>query len=82
MRQAIVTKYFGPTNSKGSRIQAKCAAKTIYVHYMSELNPDQMHEFAAKELQKKLGWDKYGALIGGGMPDGSGYCFVLIEKAA
>ena len=31
--QAIRTRYIGPTNTRDSRIQAKCEAKTIYVSY-------------------------------------------------
>ena len=56
IRQAIRTKYLGPTDTKGSRIQAKCDAKTITVHYKSELNSEQNHIQAAKELCKRLGW--------------------------
>lgn len=75
-KQAICTKYFGPTNSRGSRIQAKSASgKTITVPYDHALDAFENHEKAAKALCKKLDWK--GELVGGGMKDG--YCFVFVE---
>ena len=41
--QAIRTKYFGPTNSRGSCIQAKCEARTIYMPYRHELDIYENH---------------------------------------
>lgn len=65
MRQAIRTKFFGPTNSKGSRIQAKCAAKTIYVNWDYSMNQDDNHAKAAKILADQLGWSTFGDYVGG-----------------
>jgi len=70
--QAIITKYIGPTNTRGSRIQAKCEAKTIYVGYDHSLNAEGNHVAAAKELAEKLGWT--GEWLNGGTA--SGYVFV------
>ena len=56
IKQSIVTKYFGATNFKGSRIKAKCDSKTIYVNWDHDLNCGENHIEAAKELLTKLGW--------------------------
>ena len=79
MFQAIETKFVGPTNSKGSRIVAKCQAGRIIVQYDYALNVDQNHERAADRLASRLGWigDGYGHLIGGGSTKGDGYLFVF-----
>ena len=70
--QAIITKYIPCTNTKGSRIQAKCEAKTIYFSYDHALNAEGNHIAAAKELIKKLGWN--GEWVNGGTA--TGYVFV------
>ena len=65
--QAFITKYHGPTNTRGSRISAKCAAGTIYMSYRHELDIEENHIAAAEILRAKLGWDKdfYGRLVTG-----------------
>lgn len=80
--QAIVTKFVGATNSRGSRIIARCQAKWITVSYDHALNADGNHAAAAQQLAESLGWtgDAYGRLVGGGMPDGSGNCYVLTGR--
>lgn len=64
---AIRTKYFGPTGTRGSRIQAKCAAGSIHMPYQHELNVDGNHKAACALLVKKLKWDAdgYGDMVGG-----------------
>lgn len=76
--QAIVTKYFGPTNSRGSRIKAQCDAGSITIAYPSELSGMDCHAAAAKALVDKLGWNdaNYGGLLGGQLPNGD-YAFVF-----
>ncbi len=78
--QAIVTKYFGPTNSRGSRIKATCAAKTIIVAYDYSLNPENNHIAVANALAIKLEWtsDYYGKLVHGVMANGD-YCHVFTK---
>lgn len=78
-RQAIVTRYIGPSNVRGSRIKATCAAKSITRGYDSALNVDENHEAVALELQNLLGWTgkDYGTLQGGCMKNGD-YCWVLV----
>ena len=68
IRQAIRTRYHGPTDTKGSRISAKCAARTLYVSYDSALNSEENHAAACAALVKAMGWDSehYGSRIGGG----------------
>lgn len=75
MYQAIITKYLGPTNTRGSRISAKAAAGRVSVPYDHALNIEGNHTAAAQALADKMGWK--GALVGGGVPDGSGYAFVF-----
>ena len=72
--QAIQTKYFGPSNVRGSRIKATCAAGSITIPYPHELSGQAVHRKAAEALVVKLGWD--GQLLGGCLPDGS-YWFVF-----
>ncbi len=68
--QAIVTKYLGPTNVRGSRIKAKCQAGSVTLSWEYGLNSMNNHLAAAKALATKLGWN-YGEWIGAGLPDGS-----------
>jgi len=56
--QAIITKYHGPTDTRGSRISATVEAGRVYISYPYELNIEEAHRKAAKALQTKLGWDK------------------------
>lgn len=70
MIQAISTKYLGPTNNRGSRIKATCAAKSIVVSYKSELSLPQNYENAARSLMQSLGWDKTSDIVSGYTKDG------------
>ena len=54
--QAIRTRYYGATNSRGSRIQAKCEARTIYLPYDHALNLDGNHRAACEALMHAMGW--------------------------
>lgn len=70
--QAIQTKYLGPTNTKGSRIKATCAAGSITIGYPHEVEHGQSaHRKAAEALAAKLGWTNHGPLLGGQLPDHS-----------
>jgi hypothetical protein len=77
MRQAIVTKYICPTNTRGSRISAKCQAGKIVIPYDDGLDQDEAHGKAARALIAKLGW--YGEWTAGGLPDGRGNCYAMRE---
>jgi hypothetical protein len=65
--QSIVTKYIGPTNTKGARIKAtSCGGFSVTVPFDYEGNE---HETAARELCKKLKWEF--SHVPGELPDGS-----------
>jgi hypothetical protein len=74
-RQAIVTRYHGPTNTRGSRVTATAQAGRATVGWDHALNSDQNHAAAARALASKWGWS--GELHGGALPDGRGYAFVF-----
>jgi hypothetical protein len=80
MRQAIETKFIGPTNHRGSRIKASAQGGSITVSYDHALNSEQNHTVAAHALATKLGWD--GVLIGGGNAKGNGNVYVFAETDA
>jgi len=72
--QAIITKFYGPTNSTGSRIKAKCAAKSIWFAYDFSLGANENHAAAARELAASLHWT--GSWVAGECPNGTGNCYV------
>lgn len=67
--QAIQTKYLAPTNTRGTRIKATCAAGSLYFPYDYSLNPENNHFEAAKALATKLQWK--GELQGGVLANGT-----------
>jgi hypothetical protein len=55
--KAIITKYLGPTNHRGSRIRVSAEdCKTITVSWSSELDSEDNHYAAAYEYACKMGW--------------------------
>lgn len=56
--QAIITKYLGPTNYRGSRIKAMASSRGPYVvlPWDSALSQVDNHDFAAQELAAQLDW--------------------------
>lgn len=74
-RQAIVTKYIGYSNKFSSRVQAKCAAQTIYVPWDDALGIEANHQAAAFKLATQMKWP--GFWYGGALPDGKGNCYVV-----
>ena len=79
MRAAIVTKFAGPTNTRGSRIIATCQAGRKMVEYDHSLGTLENHGAAAKKLAEKVNW--HGLWIGGGLPSQDGYVWVLTPDA-
>lgn len=77
-RQAITTRFVGPTNSRGSRIVARCEAKRIIVECDDSLDAAANHAAAALQLMNTLGWSEHNSLVMGGT--GDGYVFVQIPK--
>lgn len=82
--QAIVTEYLGPTNHRGARIVAKCAAGRTVVPYEHALSGEAVHRVAVDALRAKLGWtgEHYpGRWVAGELPSGSGYAYVYVPTA-
>lgn len=71
---AIITKYYGPTNYKGSRIRAKAAERWTTHDYDHRLTAEANHDEAARKLAKVLGWE--GQWARGEMPSGDGNVYV------
>jgi hypothetical protein len=67
--QAIVTRYHGPGNVRGSRVKATAQAGSITLDWDDALNSEENHVAAAKALAGKFKWA--GEWYTGGMPDGS-----------
>lgn len=76
MRQAILVKFLGPTNSSGSRYKATAQAGSVTVGADHGMGSDGNAAAAAEKLCKKLGWS--GRLAGGGLPNGDA-CFVFVD---
>lgn len=79
--QAITTRFLGPTNFRGSRVKATCQAGSLTVSWDHALDSEANHDVAARMLAEKLGWiaPHYGRLVGGGLPDGRGNCYVFVK---
>lgn len=77
--QAITTKYLCPTNSRGSRLIAKCAAGSVQIVYDDALNIDGNHVAAARALLDKLGWSARGYTVHTGCMHTGDYCHVLTK---
>lgn len=73
--KAIITKYHGPTNFKGSRISASdMDGNRATISYPHELSGEACHFAAAQALCKKMGWG--GKMAGGALKNG--YAFVFL----
>lgn len=81
MRQAIVTKWFGPTDFRGSRIKASADAGSVTIPWDFALSVERNHERAAETLAVKFGWVEYSSYVGGSLP-GGGYAFVAVPKSS
>jgi hypothetical protein len=79
MRQAIETKFLGPTNFRGSRVKASCQVGSITIGWDDALDPSDNHRAAARALVEKFGWTGEhfpSDWCGGVKADGTGYVFV------
>lgn len=77
-RQAIFTKFIGPSNTKNSRIKAWCEGGSVTIGADHSLGIEQRHAKACETLTTKLGRDwNY---VQGGHPDGNGYVFVEVPE--
>lgn len=78
MRQAIETKYLGPTNHRGSRVSAKAYGGHVVTSWACNLNSEQNHAAGAYELAKKMEWS--GVWVAGGNATGTGNVYVWVAK--
>lgn len=78
MLQAIVTRYCGPSNSRGSRYAANAWGGRITRACDNAVNADTNSALAARKLAEKFGWQ--GVFVAGGMPDGQARVYVHISN--
>jgi hypothetical protein len=69
--KSIRTRYYGPTNTRGSRIVADDGdGNRVTMPYPHELSGDEVHRVVAEALRQKMGWGLTNAgalpLVGGG----------------
>jgi len=91
--QAIITKYIGPTDSRGARIKAECERGKIFFPYPYELSGEACHRAAVDALTDKFAEkdEKNGIprdrnfwksdYVTGAIPSGA-YVHVFIQKEA
>ena len=70
--QAIVTKYHGPTNTRGARVRATAEAGHVTLSWDHALGVTENHAAAARALAEKFGWT--GVWFMGGL--NAGFVFV------
>ncbi len=74
---AIVTRYIGPSNTRGGRIVADGGLKRrVTIPYPHELRSEDAHACAAQALCNKFGWT--GDLRSGGTERGCVFVFVEV----
>jgi hypothetical protein len=74
MKQAIETRYYGPTNTRGSRVGAKAWGGSTSDNWNCADNQAANHCRAAMLLCAKMGW--HGVYVAGGKPDERGNVYV------
>lgn len=73
--KAIVTKFHGPSNVRGSRYSASDTdGNKVVLSTDFALDSDGNHDRAALALCAKMGWTKHG-LVRGGIMGSNVYCF-------
>jgi len=77
-RQAIVTKYIGPTNHRGSRLKAFCEAGEFTMPWDYDLDVQQNHCKAMLFLCGRLHLDSRNYVCGS-LPANTGYVFVELH---
>lgn len=58
IRQAIETKFIGPTDKHWQRIRVKCSAKTVFLNWDDNLDVEGNHLQAANLVFNGLGWNR------------------------
>lgn len=78
---AIITKYHGPTNTRGSRISATWGNDRCSVPYPhAESSGSPKHRVAAEALLRKLGHEHLIPRLEAGELPGDGYAFVIRQQ--
>lgn len=77
-RQAIQTRFVGPTNTRGARVIARADAGRVVHYWEYALGEAGNHAEAARKFCEQYGW--YGRLACGALP-GSGYAFCFVEES-
>lgn len=77
--QAIITKFHGPTNVRGSRVSATAEAGRVILDWDHALNPDDNHKSAAMALAAKFKWD--GHYVGGHLPQKNAHHMCFVRQA-
>lgn len=85
MAQAIITKFVGPTAKRGPRVKVTGWMNSALYQWDESLSIEENHSIAVGhyvyELNKERGGDYQWSIIsGGGMPDVSGYAFIIELK--
>lgn len=79
--KAIRTRFYGPSNFKGSRYMATDGdGHSITLNTNYELNSDANHERVANALMRKMGWPN--ELVGGGFESDMYWTMLPLEKGA
>lgn len=78
--QAVQTRFFGPTNTRGSRVRAFSEAfpRGVTVPYDHALNSEDNHDAAARAFIVAHEW--YGTWVRGGSPDSKGNVYVCLTR--
>lgn len=80
MRQAIETRYAGPTDHRGSRVLVRSQARRMVVPWDDALDVQGNHRAAAMAMVRKLGWGSEAEWHGGATANGAGYVFVHVVR--
>ncbi len=84
MRQAISTKYLGPTNFRGARVKAVSASgHALTLSWDRAYDVEANHVFAARALAEKLSWTDglgFDDWVGGSTKDGYVFVYAVPDK--
>ena len=89
-RQAIVTRYLCPTNTKPSRIRATCDRGSVVISFPLEVSGADAHAVAVRSLLAKFAaedgadrsWPSFDRWVCGGMPQSSKDAYVWVQLPA
>ncbi len=76
IRQAILTRFIGPTDHRGSRIKASAAAGSHTWEYDHSLDGPTNHQSAMRVFVHLKGWNEWGGRWAGGQLPSGDYAWV------